>query len=399
MDNALSYLDWRGDLTFEVSKFNEVDLFLCSQISTIDFSRDTKYDENLYQLKDAAKAFLSVKKNREKTSSIGTLQSDAILPMIEKIGETVRFSDIRIWNPVTVISNEKELQFSAVTIVFPNNRVVVSYRGTDDTIIGWKEDFNIAALDEVPAQALAEEYLEYTAQKFPDSVLCTCGHSKGGNLAIYAAACADKATQERIETVVSFDGPGFQKKMLKKAGYKRIADRTYTVISENSIVGLLLEQAGTVVYVQTDIVGPYAHDGFNWKVMGTQFVRSDGLGDSSQRIKNVIAGTLGSMDNKERLEFIDSLFDDILSTGAETVTELVEMPTYLKYQLFRKLLSNKTVGKFISEIGENYFKELFPSYYASAVSTEKRLENLWNHGKSSIGSLHKYAGKRKKEKT
>jgi len=353
MANALDYLSWRGDLDFRVSFVNEVDIFLFSQLSTPDYTGIA--DSGFVTVAEAAAAYFST--HSEDVSNLGVLQSASVLPMLKKLASCPRYRDVRIGNYVSIINSGNTEQFSALTSVLPDGTMVVSFRGTDDTIIGWKEDFNIALLDEVPAQTDAVHYLNLAASGFCGDII-VCGHSKGGNLAIYAAANANDEVKSRLVKVYSFDGPGFRSSFVSGEDYKSIADRTVTVLSQNSIVGLLLNDVGAERIVKSNVAGPMAHDGFNWEVLGTEFVSCPELSPISKAFNKAADDTILKMPHEELEAFIEEFFDILLSGGADTIAGFTGLKASVKLDIVKALLTAKNTGAFRNEFLEKLVRNL-----------------------------------------
>ena len=354
MANALDYLDWRGDLSFSAAPFNEVDLFICSQLSTPDYAGIVEAEGPGIPIGEVAEKYFST--HSESVDNLGVLQSVYVLPMLKKLPETVRFQKLKLSHAVSCVVQSNTEQFSAVTVELPDGTICVSFRGTDDTIIGWKEDFHLATMEVVPAQIDAKNYLAAVARQIPRKKIRICGHSKGGNLAVYAAVNAPAKIRSRIISAVSFDGPGFQREFLDGEKYRNMESKVCTVLSQNSIVGTLLEQAGTGEYVHSNKSGPMAHDGFSWEVRGENFVKEEKLSDSSVAIDRAMKQTLGGMTNEERQEFVDELFDTLLATGCETITDLKKIGLHRTMELAVNFHGDKKVHKFVLEILEHLIK-------------------------------------------
>ena len=197
----------------------------------------------------------------------------------------------------------------------------VVFRGTDDTLVGWKENFNMSFMHPVPSQMEAVEYLEYVAEKTKGKILLG-GHSKGGNLAVYAAVKASKATQERIAAVYSNDAPGFDTEFIGGEDYKAVRDRIYTFVPQSSVVGMLLEHEESYTVVKSRSAGLLQHNGFSWEVMGGSFVKLDDVDEESKLIDRSIKDWLVQMSSEERAAVIDSIYEAISATNAKTLTDL-----------------------------------------------------------------------------
>ena len=166
---------------------------------------------------------------------------------------------------------ENETQFMAVTCIFPDGSVKILYRGTDETLIGWKEDFNMAFQYPIPGQKASQLYLEQVAQ-YISGDFELMGHSKGGNLAVYAAMHVPQAVQKRISRIYNLDGPGFRTEVYGMGSFEAIADRVTKIIPHSSIVGMLLENHGEYRVVDSKRIGMLQHDPFSWLVDRIDFV-------------------------------------------------------------------------------------------------------------------------------
>ncbi|MBQ3662668.1 MAG: DUF2974 domain-containing protein [Clostridia bacterium] len=355
--NTLDYLLWRGDLTFDKSPINLVDQFIFSQLSTPDYQDIVSSGKKETSVEEASEAYF--KTHSDDYESIGVLQSRYVLTMFSELCRTERFRHAVLCGYGSRIRYEKEEQFAAVTIRLSDDLACVSFRGTDDTLIGWKEDCNLAVMDRVPAQRDAVEYLKRVAKKYPGRLMTT-GHSKGGNLAIYAAASVPQEIRSRIISAVSFDGPGFRDDFLSSEGYLEIKDRVITVLPQNSIVGTLLNMAGTPVYVHSSMKGPLTHDGFNWDVLGTDFIRETGLGTISGNIKEIVAETLERMSDSEKETFIDTLFSKMTATGARSVTELSKLSMLEKARMLKAMKNDPCLSDFADRIIQVTKETIFP---------------------------------------
>ena len=269
MANILEYLDWRGDLTLLERPFNEVDNLILAEICYLDFSGfvPAGFQTQQVTLLDAASAYFAA----HPETNMGVLVPDQIPVLVEHAAKTARFSDVRLLGYVNRIDEETQTQFSALTMLLPDGSAYVAFRGTDDTIVGWKEDFNMAFTPEIPAQKYAAEYLRQVSGALPFRPLLVGGHSKGGNLAVYAAVFCGQDVQNRILAVYNNDGPGFYSSLLSLPEHKPVAGKITTLLPESSVVGMLLEHEEAYQVVRSTQVGLMQHDGFSWQVKGERF--------------------------------------------------------------------------------------------------------------------------------
>jgi len=363
MATVMDYLQWRGDLSFDVAPINELDLFLFTQLSMPDYQDILDTSNNELPLCKVADRYF--KTHTEDVRNLGLLQAKDVLPAFKLMGKCSRFQDVGMSTYYNHVSEENEEQFSATTFRLSPKVLVVSYRGTDDTIIGWKEDCNLAIYDQVPAQQDAKEYLEKIAKTHKGNIVVV-GHSKGGNLSVYAASHVDNKIQDRIIRVVNYDGPGFGRSFLRNnEGYRNIKDKVTTIMSMNAIIGTLLEAPGKKVTVKTFAEGLAAHDGFAWEVDVNHFVREKGLSRFSKAFDGAFNQVMKDMSTEDKKIFVEDIFSSLFSTGALNLTEFNDLDIKQKFSAFEKLGASKAIRDF----NTSFFKQL-------VKNTEKTIKNI-----------------------
>ena len=355
MATILDYLDWRGDVPFSVSPFNEVDNYIVSKIGTPDFTGLVPGDMREIPIREVCDRYFTVYGDNGRY--LGLLASKKINPTIKRLPGTVRFGDLMLSGFVSSIVPSETKQFSALTVTLPDGTRYVSFRGTDDNLISWKENLLMAVNDTVAAQADALDYLIRAASKL-DGPIIVGGHSKGGNLAVYAAANAPEEIQNRIIRVYNNDGPGFRPEFLTGKGYLAVRGRVQTLLPQHSIVGTLLTQDEGFTIVKSTKSGIAAHDGFNWEVNATGFVRCAKLSRGSRAFEESMTTVLEKMDDTERIEFIDELFEVLGAAGAENLTDLTEHKLRGAVSIVNSFRKGSKTKKFILEIIESTLKEL-----------------------------------------
>ena len=318
---VMDYLRWRGDLPFTRDGFNEVDDLVLCIISYLNFRR---FDD--LRTTDPARAVALpdvAARLTEEDEQLGLSELDYI-PLMRLAAETERFRDVRMFGFTHEWDEAKEMQFDAVSYLLPDDTLLVSFMGTDTSLVGWKEDFNMSFLTAVPAQERAAAYTVEMAAACPDRKLRIAGHSKGGNLAAWAAIHIPAPLQEqRLLDAYNNDGPGFSHDMVDSDAYRRVADKLHTYIPESSIVGVLLEHAEDYAVIDSSNRSVMQHEPMSWSVLGPRFVH---LGQRSQMGKlsdDVLRQWIGSMTPQEREQFSDALFDVLsLSGKARTLDDL-----------------------------------------------------------------------------
>ena len=324
MANLMDYLDWRGDLTLAVSPFNEVDALILAELSFVDFEGIVPPPEvgRGVRLNEAAEAFFARHGGRD--VDMGVLVPDGISQMLRKLMASPRFCGMTLNGYEALLDDEVEEQFSALTIDLGNGSIYISFRGTDDTIVGWKEDLNMSFLEEIPSQKQAVDYVARVARQYPEKTLRIGGHSKGGNLAVYSAAKSSGDIQERIVAVHNNDGPGFIWDISKTPGHKRIAGRIHTVLPQTSVVGMLMEHEKHYQVVYSTYDGLYQHDGFSWQVKGTKFVHLDDFSREGKLVDEALSSWADSLNTQQREALAEALYSVFTATGAKTLSELNE---------------------------------------------------------------------------
>ncbi len=322
MANMLDYLDWRGDLSMTKDPFNEVDNLILAELSYIPFNEympKAGSDESV-RLKDVGEAFFEDYKLEDTADNWN--KSPQVLKAAMKMN---RFKKMKLRWFVDEFDQENEQQLSIVTFELEDGTAYVAFRGTDGTLIGWKEDFNMAYLFDTPGQKRAAEYLNEHFMNY-DRPIRLGGHSKGGNFAMYAGIFCDPAVREKILTIYSNDGPGFHDEVMATDSYRAAKDKIVSIIPESSVVGMLLENQLSHILVKSTEDGFKQHDPLSWRVKRTKFVRAPELSSSSALLDATLTQWLGTLDIKERKIFVDSLFDTIAASGAMTIEEMNSNP-------------------------------------------------------------------------
>lgn len=318
MGNIMDYISWRGDLSFEQSQFNEVDNLILACFSYVNLdgiSAVTK--QKGIGLKKLTKEFMKLHTMKELEADKSFIRLAPFMMM--EMAKSVRFGKCVVRNYVNDIVTEAEQQFAAMEIVLEDGTSYVSFRGTDDTIIGWKEDFNLST-GVVPSQKRAIEYLQKISEH-TDGMLRVGGHSKGGNLAIYGSVMC-KSAHEKILEIYSNDGPGFSREFQELPETKEMMPKIIRIIPEYSIIGTLLEHEKEPVIVASSSKGLLQHDAFSWEVQGPALVRRDSLNKTALRFIEILHKWIDGMDTEQKRLLIEDLFATLQASGYENLSEV-----------------------------------------------------------------------------
>ena len=324
MANILDYLNWRGDLTLAQSPFNEVDNLILAEVSFVNFTGIVPGpgEGEGVPLHAAAEAFFRSHEGGD--MGMGVLVPDEIPTLLKRMAECPRFREMKVNCFRDHLDVRKAEQFAAVTVELGDGSVYLSFRGTDDTIAGWKEDFLLGCQPEVPAQKKAVAYVKAVAGQYPRRKLMLGGHSKGGNLAVYGGIFVPLAIQRRISAVWSNDGPGFYGAVLETPQHARLEGRVHSIVPKSSVVGMLLEHEESYTVVDSDQVGLLQHDGFSWQVLGTGFVTLRQVSRQGRRNDLALKEWVRRLPVDQREKFVDGLFEVLTASGATTLTDLKE---------------------------------------------------------------------------
>lgn len=313
MSNINDYLLWRGDIPIcSNAKFNEVDSMILARFSYLRFDKITMNSkETIGSISNKMKEL----KNEE-------FLYNGDKELITNLGKSERFKNMLVTDYVKVNDKEAEKQFGAVTIHISNKEMYISYIGTDNTIYGWKEDFNMSFMDDVPCQISGKEYAEKIASKYPNKKMRIGGHSKGGNVAIYSAITLPKETQNRIIKVYNYDGPGFSKEIINKYGSNKVIKKIETYIPQDSVIGRILNHKEKITISLSTEKGIYQHDIYSWQVLGSDMIKSEKNTRMSEDINKSITEWLETTTTEQRKIFIDSIFELFYSTDADTFGDM-----------------------------------------------------------------------------
>lgn len=349
MANLFDYLKWRGDLLLEQDGLNEVDALILSRVSYAPYEKISLDKEGPQPIKKVAKKLISVE----------GIERSFIWPedmqLLEILIDTPRFQDLELSHFVNQIDPERQKQFSAVTIKLEENRYFISFRGTDDTVVGWKENFNMTFMSPVPAQVSAVEYLEAVADSV-EGELIPAGHSKGGNLAMYASAFCDESIQDRIHIIYSFDGPGFTEAVLDSPQYKEHCKKMVSFVPQSSIVGMLLEHEEQYSIIKSVEKSSFLqHNVYTWEVQGNHLIHLDEVTGSSRFIDHTLQGLLQDMEVEEREKVVDAIYQAFLDTDIYSLKQLDDKWFNGFFDILGSLIS---LDKQTREVLKNAFSKL-----------------------------------------
>jgi hypothetical protein len=322
MADLFDYLKWRGDLSFRQSPFNPVDNIILTHVSYLPLDNIVPgiEDNKTITIAETAEAFgKAILKNPDVFESFLVSKQDP--DFLDALSASVRFRDMGLAGFVNQIEPDKEKQFAALTVLTGDGSSFVTYRGTDNSLVGWKEDLNMTFTAEVPAQREAVLYLERMARKI-SGPLRAGGHSKGGNLAVYAASFCSGGVRKRITEIYCNDAPGFSSRVIASEGYRAIQKKIISFVPESSVVGMLFEHGENYTVVKSTQLGLLQHDIYSWEVTYNDVIRLDKVNKQSRFIDKTIKEWIAGLDKEQRQGFAEALYNILNSTKASSIPEL-----------------------------------------------------------------------------
>ncbi|MBP5180528.1 MAG: DUF2974 domain-containing protein [Clostridiales bacterium] len=318
MNTIIDYLKWRGDLPLAVVPFNEVDAGILARFSYEPF--DNMVSSNFREqrrVKDVCDDLINSPSLHD-----DVLNSNRDFDFIRLVGASKRFGDMLISGYVNDIDEERQIQFSACVFdIDEEQNYYVAFRGTDNTIIGWKEDFNMGFEFPVPAQKKALAYFESVATAFKDGTFIIGGHSKGGNLSVYAATFCDDKFNSPVTDIYNFDGPGFTEDIMQTDKFRKIEHHIHTYVPQFSVVGMILEHLEDYCVVHSDESGIMQHEILSWETDFDKFVHLEEVSAGSRFVDKTFKEWISGLDKTQREQFVDTVFNLMMSGDTHTLAE------------------------------------------------------------------------------
>ena len=318
--NIISYLEWRGDISLSKLPLCEADYAVigCCSYFPYDGIVPEGFDVEPVSMWNAINRLRELEDLEGDGRCFHYKEDDE---MTLRLLSSPRFTSLGLLGFRNIINEEKQEQFSAITLVLPERQNVIVFRGTDRSLTGWKEDFNMFYLENVPSQDEALRYLEEAAE-YLDGSLYVCGHSKGGNLSMYAAAYCKPEVQKRIKAIVSLDGPGFSKERVESTEFQAIKDRLYSYVPQQSIVGMLLEHPEKHSVVHSSKAAFWQHSIYSWEVRRGDFIRETDIKKLSRNMDSTLKNFFISIDMDKREKLVEGFWKVVEGSGADNTEDL-----------------------------------------------------------------------------
>lgn len=315
MANIIDYVKEYGKFDFSQEPFNEVDSLVLCQLVYLNFEKFVPgWTENGQPVNIQS---IYRQPDRERILDDYWYRENNI-ELFTAMTQSVRYGSLGMNYYVNIINEEDETQFSAMTYLLGGGSVYIAYRGTDANMVGWKEDCNLAFSKPIHSQYLSVEYMNRVSKYLTGGFLAG-GHSKGGNLAVYAAMNCSNDVRERIIHVYNHDGPGFRPEIRKQGNYEAVRDRISKYIPKSSIIGMILEDHTDYEVVESKGVGLFQHNAYSWKVREGSFIRAKNMTEVRMVRDAAVNEWILSLTEEEIHTFVDTLYEVVCASEAKNV--------------------------------------------------------------------------------
>lgn len=319
MAHLIDYLEKVENLTFDQEPLNILDKVCINEIGYLTYEKwltasDLKKPINLHDFAEG----------KELNPDYSFMVTKERVELAEAMVRSRRFASLSLSNYRSVLDKEVEKQFAAMIFSLPElDYHQLVFRGTDDSVIGWKEDFQLTYSREIPAHRSAMTFLEDHLPNLSGRITVS-GHSKGGNLALYSAVQSSTALREKIAELLLLDSPGLMKSLLEKPSYQELKAKMIVIRPQDSVVGVMLYWDRPAQLVAAEGIGFAQHNALTWEVdlVANDFVYEDQPTELSQRLEETFQEWIETLPNQELKQVCDLVFDTILDSGIESLDDI-----------------------------------------------------------------------------
>ncbi len=365
--SIIEYVLFNANKGFDELPFNNIDALIFAQLSYLDYTgivEDTRSESKGVYLHEISE--------HEKFSGIFVLPRtvENNTKLFNAVAYSRRYGKVRAKFYEDIFESDSDTQFCGMAFVLPGNLNVISFRGTDSTILGWKENCNMLYKYPVSSQEISVAYVDKVIPKLRGKVIVT-GHSKGGNLAIYSSVYCKKENKKKITKIVSFDSPGFTEEFVNDPAYLATLPKISKFVPEESMVGMLLTDKSTYQVVKSDGIGFYQHDPFMWKIDGISFVPSTKIVMRAKIIDTTFNDWVFGFEPQQREQFLEAMFLLIKRTNETNAPTFRQWMENLLLNLPLALDAIKGISADDRALILKVTKQFFASMGSSVVSTPK----------------------------
>ncbi len=366
MANIIDYVNNYGDKGFDEIEFNDVDALVFSQLAYIDFTdvvADFESDVRV-SLHEVSQQFFEIHSDEEIEKQYSIIYK--AINLMRQLANTKRYSGVKLLRFVNNVDDEIDKQFSAINFYVTDDLAVIAYKGTDTSITGVKESAMLSYMFPVPAQIEGLYYLQETAPRTNRDII-VLGHSKGGNLATFAAVNCSNSLKKKIKYVYEFDAPGFPKDFTERYDYVQFKDSIKSFIPQRSVFGVMLYHNNDLKIVKSLNENIKQHQADSWVIEDKDFVLESETDEVSKFIDTYIKQVSRDVGMEDIEESFDAFFEVMEDLGIVNYEALknTSMTTW-----FKALGAIKGIGYEKREALFNLIKNAFKDYQ-SLKSKEK----------------------------
>ncbi len=373
MADIIDYALLNAHKDFDTLPYSQIDGLIFAQLSYLN------YDNIVSNTKSKRKGlyFSDIVEN-ENYENIFPLERTAERnkKLLGAVAYSKRYGKVRVNYYEDIFDIEKDTQFCAITFILPNGDACIAFRGTDSTITGWKENFNMLFTSPVAAQSHSIDYVNTVAKKIKGKIILT-GHSKGGNLAIYGGTMCLPIAKDKIIEIQAFDSPGFTKDFIESKEHIETEKIIKKIMPEESLVGVLLNNRDNYRIIKSNGEGIHQHDPFLWQIdiANNDFIDGEKLYMSSQFFDITFNDWVNSSTPEQREQFVEALFQMINAFNSENAVSFVDWSDNIKnnssfaYETLKDL-DPETRSLVLKGLGN-----LFSAFNKNVKSTPKK---FWN---------------------
>ena len=365
MGNLITYVQQYEAQTFQEKLVTDIDILVLTEIAYLPFDEivSSSFEEKTaISLNQLGKEFETIKEKEHKNNPF--MITKERIQLLDVVSKSQRYKEIKVFGFMNDIDDELTKQFAAVCYQWEEESRWIIFRGTDESLTGWKEDFMMTYSDLIPAQIDAIEYLRKQAELFSGS-LNISGHSKGGNLSLYASAMQEEDIQHRIQQIYCWDAPGVHRSILNTEGYQRVVSKAKRYIPQDSIVGLMLESQVPYHIIESQGSGISQHSALMWNIEDDHFVELTELTRNSQLTDQTFKQWTEVVSDEDLKLFFDTFFELIFEMGVETVNDVYYNFRMYMRQFFEKAYQMDTekreillrVGRLLFQIRYEIWKD------------------------------------------
>ena len=336
MGNLITYVQQYEAQTFQEKSVTDIDILVLTEIAYLPFDEivSSSFEEKAaISLNQLGKEFEIIKEKEHENNPF--MITKERIQLLDVVSKSLRFKDVKVFGFMNDIDDELTKQFAVVCYQWEDENRWIIFRGTDESLTGWKEDFMMTYSDLIPAQTDAIEYLRKQAEFFSGS-LNVSGHSKGGNLSLYASAMQEEDIQNRIQKIYCWDAPGVHRSILGIEGYQRVVSKAKRYIPQDSIVGLMLESQVPYHIIESQGSGISQHSALMWNIEDDHFVELTELTKNSQLMDQTFKQWTEVVSDEDLKLFFDTFFELFFEMGVETVNDV-----YYNFRLYMQKFFEK----------------------------------------------------------